>query len=116
MSNENLDRIIKFLIENRWQYKFSLTREMQLQRDLKIWGDDADEILIKFSKEFGVDVSRFPIGEYFEDEGDQTFKDIFSFFSKLYILFADIIVYIYHLEKSLIYIHIYHHILCIIYH
>jgi hypothetical protein len=82
VSNETLDRIIKFLIENRWQYKFPLTRETQLQKDLKIWGDDADEILIKFSTEFGVDVSRFPTGEYFEDEGDQTFKDIFSFFSK----------------------------------
>jgi hypothetical protein len=82
MSDEILDKINRFIIANRWEYNFPLTRETQLQRDLKIWGDDADEILIKFSEEFHVDVSQFPLGKYFEDEGDQTFLDIVRFFSR----------------------------------
>jgi acyl carrier protein len=41
---------------------------MGLEKDLRITGDDADEFLIDFGKEFNVDVSQFPIGEYFEGE------------------------------------------------
>jgi hypothetical protein len=80
MSDEILNKINRFIIANRWEYNFPLTRETQLQRDLKIWGDDADEILIKFSAEFHVDVSQFPLGEYFEDEGNQTFLDLVRLF------------------------------------
>ena len=82
MVSELLERIKRFLIENRWEYNFPLTRDTQLQRDLKIWGDDADEILIKFSKEFNVDVSQFPIGDYFDDEGEKTFSGFYKLFRK----------------------------------
>jgi len=82
MNDEILNKINKFIIANRWEYNFPLTRETQLQRDLKIWGDDSDEILIKFSEEFHVDVSQFPIGDYFESEGDKSLSSIVRFFSK----------------------------------
>lgn len=45
-------------------------RDTSIELDLKIKGDDADEFLIAFSKEFSVDVSKFKIGNYFGDEGD----------------------------------------------
>ena len=82
MNDEILDKIKKFIVANRWEYKFPLTRETQLQRDLRIWGDDADEILIGFSKQFNVDVSQFPIGDYFEDEGCDSLSSIVRLFSK----------------------------------
>lgn len=82
MKDDTLEKLIEFIIANRWEYNFPLTRETQLQRDLKIWGDDSDEILIKFSEKFHVDVSQFPIGEYFDDEGDKTFADLYKVFSK----------------------------------
>lgn len=82
MNDEILDKIRKFIIANRWEYKFPLTRETQLQRDLRIWGDDVDEILIAFSKEFNVDVSKFPIGDYFEGEGYNSPSSIIRLFSK----------------------------------
>ena len=82
MNDEILNKINKFIIANRWEYNFPLTRETQLQRDLKIWGDDSDEILIKFSEEFHVDVSQFPIGDYFEGEGYNSLSSIVRLFSK----------------------------------
>ena len=50
--------------------KIQISRDSSLEKDLKIKGDDADEFLIAFGKEFNIDVSRFPIGNYFGNEGD----------------------------------------------
>jgi acyl carrier protein len=47
-----------------------LTRESCIESDLRISGDDADEFLVDFGKEFKVNISKFPIGDYFNDEGD----------------------------------------------
>lgn len=71
MSDEIFEELKKFIIEQRWEYDFPLVRETTLERELRITGDDADEFLIAFGKKFNVDVSEFPIGDYFESEGDQ---------------------------------------------
>src|SRR5947207_3666344 len=70
MNNEIFERIKSFVERERWKYSFPLTRETTVEMNLKITGDDADEFLIAFSKEFNVDVSNFRIGDYFGDEGD----------------------------------------------
>lgn len=46
---------------------------MILEKDLGITGDDSEDFLIAFAKEFNVDVSKFPVGDYFKDEGDPLF-------------------------------------------
>ena len=40
-----------------------------MQRDLGVYGDDAVEFLIAYSKNFHVDVSRFMAADYFDGEG-----------------------------------------------
>jgi acyl carrier protein len=79
MNNEIFNRLNKFIFEQGFGYKYSfplsfrkkeLTRETSIENDLRITGDDADEFIIAFGKEFNVDVSKFPIGDYFGDEGD----------------------------------------------
>lgn len=70
MDDEILNRLKIFITKERWEYNFPLERETSIEKDLKITGDDADEFLIAFGREFKVDVSRFPIGDYFGDEGD----------------------------------------------
>lgn len=57
-----------------------IKRETSLEGDLKITGDDADEFLIAFGKEFNVDVNKFPIGDYFGDEGDPLLPAIIRLF------------------------------------
>ncbi len=54
-----------FLIKQK-----EIDRNSTLGKDLGITGDDADEFLVAFAKEFKVDVGQFPIGDYFNDEGD----------------------------------------------
>ena len=79
VNNETLNKLTEFIFEQGFGYtlpfpllwkKKKITRETEVENDLGIYGDDADEFLIDFGKEFSVDVSQFPIGEYFSDEGD----------------------------------------------
>jgi len=50
-------------------YKDELTMGTRIGEDLRLIGDDADEFLEKFSKEFSVDLSGFPFSDYFPVEG-----------------------------------------------
>ncbi|MGL4283608.1 MAG: DUF1493 family protein [Eubacterium aggregans] len=80
MSDNIFERLKQFITDQGFGYtlpfpllfkKKELTRNMTLESDLRITGDDADEFLIAFGKEFNVDVSQFPIGNFFNGEGDK---------------------------------------------
>jgi|SRR5579872_4054632 len=43
--------------------------DSRIEEDLRIYGDDAVELLITYGKEFNVDVSRFMAADYFSGEG-----------------------------------------------
>lgn len=46
-----------------------------MQRDLGVYGDDAIEFLVAYSKNFHVDVVHFSAADYFDGEG----LDVFGF-------------------------------------
>ncbi len=90
MSDEIFDRLKKFISEQGFGYtlpwpllfkKKEIKRETSIEKGLKITGDDSDEFLIAFGKEFNVDVSQFPIGDYFGDEGDPILPAIIRMFT-----------------------------------
>jgi acyl carrier protein len=68
-SDETFDQIKAFVIEQRWEYDFVLTRETELRKDLKIWGDDATDFILAFGKTFNVDLSKMYLDKYFPPEG-----------------------------------------------
>ena len=79
MSDEIFERLKQFITDQGFGYtlpfpllfkKKELTRDMALEKDLGITGDDSEDFLIAFGSEFNVDVSKFPVGDYFKDEGD----------------------------------------------
>lgn len=79
MSDEIFERLKQFITDQGFGYtlpfplifkKKELARDMTLEKDLGITGDDSEDFLIAFGKEFNVDVSKFPVGDYFKDEGD----------------------------------------------
>lgn len=63
------DKIEEFVKKERGKYRKPLTQKTTLEQDLKITGDDADEFIIAFGKEFNVNISKFDFGKYFNDEG-----------------------------------------------
>jgi hypothetical protein len=81
MSEDIFERLKKFIVEERWEYDFPLTRETTIEKELGITGDDSDDFLIAFGKEFNVDVSQFRIGDYFSGEGDPILPAIIRLFT-----------------------------------
>lgn len=68
MDNQIFDKIAAFIIRERGKYKKGLNRDTLLEKGLLITGDDADEILEKFGKEFNVDMSELDLSIYFANE------------------------------------------------
>jgi acyl carrier protein len=69
MDLEKLEDLKKFIENERGKQSFLLNENTELYKDLNIYGDDANEFFIAFSKKFNVDVSNFMASEYFNDEG-----------------------------------------------
>src|SRR5262245_44890368 len=85
MDEELFEKLKKFIYEQGFGYtlpfpllirKKPITKEMSIERDLKVTGDDSDDFLIAFGKEFNVDVSHFRIGDYFQDERNKILPGI----------------------------------------
>ena len=70
--NNELDIVRRFIIQERWEYDFELKPETSIQEDLKIYGDDASEILLKFCKKFNIAYSDFNFDDYFKSEPSWT--------------------------------------------
>ena len=66
--NNMFENIKQFILEERWKYDFEITLKTSLQKDLSIFGDDASDILNKFSHKFNVDISEFNFDDYFKVE------------------------------------------------
>jgi len=75
-SNETFDQIKAFVIEQRWEYDFVLTRKTELRKDLLIWGDDATDFILAFGKAFKVYLSKMHLDKYFPPEGSAILSTI----------------------------------------
>lgn len=79
MSEEIFEKLKQFIVNEVGVEDEEVTREAGIEKDLGIYGDDSDDFLIAFGKEFNVDISQFPIGDYFSDEGDPILPAIIRF-------------------------------------
>ena len=68
--HEIFDELVVLITNKMGRYRFPLTRDTALERDLGITGDDAAELLMKFHETFKVDFTNFNINQYFYPEGD----------------------------------------------
>jgi len=55
---------------------------LSIEKDLKIYGDDAYDLLVKYSKEFNVDISNFNFNKYFNSEIDGISLFILNLFGR----------------------------------
>jgi hypothetical protein len=79
ISQKKIERLVKHHLGT----EVFLTPKMKLYQDLHIWGDDADELLIAFSQQFKVDMSKFSFKLYFPNESATPITMIL-FFMKLF--------------------------------
>ena len=83
MEDQLFERIKDFFKKN-WGYNCDyLDRTTTLEKDLGITGDDADEIVSMFIKEFKIsDYAEFDISLYFGSEPFDLMEPILNFFGK----------------------------------
>lgn len=64
------NQVINFL-EKRYAVEISRINALniQLEKNLNIYGDDAVLLIMEFQKEFEVDISNFKLQDYFSGEG-----------------------------------------------
>jgi len=61
--------------------KSKITISSKLEHDLRIYGDDAIELILAYSKKFSVNLDNLNPGDHFSPEGDTVLPWIISLFS-----------------------------------
>lgn len=69
MKNRRLEEIIELIIDFAGLRRNALKIESKIENDLGITGDDADELIELFIKQFNVKSEGFDSGKYFDEEG-----------------------------------------------
>ncbi|MEJ7694658.1 DUF1493 family protein [Daejeonella sp.] len=83
--NEAFQKLTEY-IHNKYSIPYKqLTRESEIEKDLKITGDDAVEFIDDIFVKFNVQCKRFDYNKYFEPEGFGfiNFNKIIGWFIKL---------------------------------
>ena len=65
---DNFAQLLELIPEDLFPKGKEKTRDLRLEEDLYIYGDDADEFILDFSEKFNVDISEFDCGKYFTPE------------------------------------------------
>jgi acyl carrier protein len=68
MDSDILARILAFVAEETATSPERISLETSLQKDIGVDGDDAEELMEKFSETFQVDMKEFQIDKYFYPE------------------------------------------------
>ena|ERR1700733_8383698 len=95
------EKLIDFIAKFAGIQKTKIRSQSRIYENLRIYGDDAVELLIAYGKEFDVDVSNFMAADYFEPEGDQILPAILRLITgrspKIYKVLT-----VAHLEKGIV--------------
>jgi acyl carrier protein len=82
LMSEVFDKLKAFIIKEAGVKENEVIPEAKLEADLGVYGDDAIDLLLAYSKVFNVDVSQFKAADYVGPEGDIVLMAIESLFGK----------------------------------
>lgn len=66
--NDVFFELVAFVRQEINEYNLLLTRETLMEEDLGVTGDEAEDLIIAFSKKYGVSVHDFKFSKYFYAE------------------------------------------------
>ncbi|MBP1224728.1 DUF1493 family protein [Flavobacterium sp. 1355] len=75
-------KFYKFLKEETGKNFDDESPNYYIEKDLNIYGDEAEDFLMKFSNEFKVDITSFNFGEHFNPEADKIYLWFYNLFYK----------------------------------
>ncbi len=79
VENDLFERLKTFIIKHTFVIDVEITLDTKIESEFGITGDDVDNFIIAFSKEFNVDISEFKVARYFKGEGDTILISIINF-------------------------------------
>lgn len=74
------DELIEFIKKEACLDDVTIDFNTKIEEELGITGDDIDDFIYSFSKNFKVDISEFDAGKYFCGEGDNTIISVINYF------------------------------------
>lgn len=80
--SEIFDKIKEFTVEQTGVKKHDITYSSSLENDLGIYGDDAVDFIIAFSKKFNVDITNFMAADYISAEGIDVLGPVVGLFRR----------------------------------
>lgn len=63
-----LDNLIAFIYRETRSYDVVISEDTEIERDLGVTGEDAEELIFKFAKLYKVDITKFYFTKYFYPE------------------------------------------------
>lgn len=63
-----ISELITFIRDTIREYNMPITRQTEIENDLGVTGDEAEDLIVAFGKRFNVDISNFDFSTYFYDE------------------------------------------------
>lgn len=82
VKNMDYTELYKFLSDETGKVIDDKSPNWKIDDDLKIYGDDANEFLIKFSKKFNIKIENFNFENYFNPEIDKISLFFFNIFNR----------------------------------
>jgi len=68
VTGDYFNELVLFIRDQIREYKMPITRDTLIEDDLGVTGDEANELLINFSRKYNVNISNFNFSKYFYDE------------------------------------------------
>lgn len=68
MGNEIFEEILVLIPDQMFPKDKERSRELRVEDDLRIYGDDAADFILRFSDRFSVDISDLVLDKYFTKE------------------------------------------------
>lgn len=79
----NFDNFYQFIKRETDHEIDNYSPNLRIENDFNIYGDEAVDFIIKFSKEFNIDISSFNFNEHFSPEADKISLFILKLFKKV---------------------------------
>lgn len=76
MGSQTFEEIKAIIPKIFYPKKREITADMELEEDLGITGDDADEFIMTFSERFNVSTKNFKSSDYFASESEDPFQTV----------------------------------------
>ena len=76
--DNRMEDLITFIAEQTATKRYKINKNSLLEKDLGLYGDEAEDFIIAYSKKYNVDLSKFHFSLYFSQEYDPMMRGFYK--------------------------------------